>query len=100
MVEPLRRQWGYRRNYFMHELRFDAIEKRLLMTDADDSISEAFMLGALSTTSKSVSASISPDTDVNMVGFDIVAGQVIDFDIDTPLNGPGGLGTKKWAGRG
>ncbi len=93
VVDSLRREGGYRRNYFMHELRFESLEKRLLMTDADDSISEAFMLGALSTTSKSVSASISPDTDVNMVGFEIVAGQVIDFDIDTPLNGPGGLGT-------
>ena len=31
------------------------------------------------------------DTDVNMVGFSVVAGQVVDFDIDTALNGPGGL---------
>ena len=76
----------------MHELQFEGLEKRLLMADLDDSISEAVLLGALSTTAKTVSASISPDTDVNMVGFDVTAGQVVDFDIDTPFNGPGGLG--------
>ncbi len=76
----------------MHELQFEGLEKRLLLADLDDSISEAFLLGAVSTTAKTVSASISPDTDVNMVGFDVNAGQVVDFDIDTPLNGPGGLG--------
>ena len=56
-------------------------------------ISEAASLGAVSTTPITVSASISPDTDVNMVGFTVSAGQVVDFDIDTPLNGPGGLGS-------
>ena len=80
------------RSYIMHELQFEGLEKRLLMADLDDSISEAFLLGALSTTAKTISASISPDTDVNMVGFDVTAGQVVDFDIDTPINGPGGLG--------
>ena len=63
------------------------------MTDSDDSISEALMLGALSTTQTSVAATISIDTDVNMVGFTVNSGQVVDFDIDTPLNGPGGLGS-------
>ena len=62
------------------------------MADLDDSISEAVLLGAVSTTAKTVNATISPDTDVNMVGFDVTAGQVVDFDVDTPLNGPGGLG--------
>ena len=86
------RSQGYRRSYLMHELQFEGLEKRLLMADLDDSISEAVLLGAVTTTAKTVSASISPDTDVNMVGFDVSAGQAVDFDVDTPLNGPGGLG--------
>ncbi len=86
------RERRFRRSSLLHELSFESLEKRLLLTDSDDSISEAFLLGAVSTTAKTVSASISPDTDVNMVGFDVNAGQVVDFDVDTPLNGPGGLG--------
>lgn len=84
---------GGRRKRFQHLLNFELLEDRRLMADFDDSISEAFMLGAITTSPSSVSASISPDTDVNMVGFDVTAGQVIDFDLDTPNNGPGGLGT-------
>ena len=91
--KPSNRGSRYRCSSLLHELLFESLEKRLLMADLDDSISEAFMLGALSTTPRSISAGISPDTDVNMVGFDVSAGQVVDFDIDTPLNGPGGLGT-------
>ncbi len=82
-----------RRNRFKHAMQFELLENRLVMADPDDAISEAFLLGAISTTPKSVSASISPDTDVNMVGFTVSAGQTVDFDIDTPLNGPGGLGS-------
>ena len=81
-----------RRGVFQHALQFEQLESRRVM-DADDQIAEALLLGAVSTTAKSVSASISPDTDVNMVGFTVTAGQVVDFDIDTPSNGPGGLGT-------
>ncbi len=91
--KPSNRGSRHRRSSLLHELLFESLEKRLLMADLDDSISEAFMLGALSTTPRSISAGISPDTDVNMVGFDVSAGQVVDFDLDTPLNGPGGLGT-------
>ncbi|MEQ1827559.1 MAG: DVUA0089 family protein, partial [Pirellula sp.] len=82
----LRRRWK-------HLLRFEVLEKRLARADLDDSISEALMLGALAVTPRTVGASISPDTDVNMVGFTVSAGQVVDFDIDTPFNGPQGLGT-------
>lgn len=84
---------GGRRRRLQCLLNFELLEDRRLMADFDDSISEASMLGALTTTPSSVSASISPDTDVNMVGFDVAAGQVIDFDLDTPNNGPDGLGT-------
>jgi hypothetical protein len=87
------REMSVRRSRLQHELGFESLERRFLMADFDDSISEAFWLGALSTTPRSVSASISPDTDVNIVGFTVNAGQVVDFDIDTPLNGPDGLGT-------
>ncbi|MEI7461357.1 MAG: DVUA0089 family protein [Pirellula sp.] len=61
--------------------------------DPDDAISEASVLGAASTTPISVSNSISPDVDVDMFQFGVTAGQVVDFDIDTVLNGPGGLGS-------
>lgn len=61
--------------------------------DADDSISEAIVLGPITTTANSSSNSISPDTDVDMYGFTVTAGQVVDFDIDTIQNGTGGLGS-------
>src|SRR5207248_10954761 len=34
-----------------------------------------------------------PDTEVNMYRFTVAACQVVAFDIDTPQNGPGGLGS-------
>ena len=64
-----------------------------VVSDPNDALSEATPLGAVSTTPATVSASISPDTDVNMVSFSVSAGQVVDFDIDTTLNGAGGLGS-------
>ena len=63
------------------------------VADTDDAISEATVLGAISTTPKTVDASITLDVDVDMYRFTVTAGQVVDFDIDTPLNGPGGLGS-------
>ena len=64
-----------------------------LPVDTDDSLIEATAIGTISTTVKTFDASISPDIDVDMYGFAVNAGQVVDFDIDTPLNGPGGLGS-------
>ncbi|MCC6511381.1 MAG: DVUA0089 family protein, partial [Pirellulaceae bacterium] len=64
-----------------------------LAPDLDDAISEAASLGQVSNTPNSISATISPDVDVDMLRFTVVAGQVVDFDIDTVLNGPGGLGS-------
>jgi hypothetical protein len=61
--------------------------------DPNDTLAEATPLGTLSTTPVTVSASISADTDVNMYKFTVAANQVVDFDIDTPQNGPGGLGS-------
>ena len=61
--------------------------------DLDDSLSEALSLGAISTTAQTVDASITPDVDVDMYRFTVAAGQVVDFDIDTTLNGPGGFGS-------
>ena len=75
-------------------LRLEGLEQRLLMaTDLDDSLSEALSLGDVSTTAQTVDASITPDVDVDMYRFTVAAGQVVDFDIDTTLNGPGGLGS-------
>ncbi len=59
--------------------------------DADDATPEAIQLGAVLTTPTTVSGQISPDTDVDMYSFTVTAGQVVDFDIDTTLNGNGGL---------
>lgn len=64
-----------------------------LPIDTNDSISESLALGSISTTAMTVNASLSTDIDVNMVSFFVTAGQIVDFDIDTPLNGPGGLGS-------
>jgi hypothetical protein len=60
-------------------------------TDPNDTFAEATLLGTLSTTPATVSASISPDTDVNIYRFAVAANQVVDFDIDTTTNGPDGL---------
>jgi len=76
-------------------LRFEGLEQRAVLAgDLDDSISEAIALGAASaTTPATVSDIISPDVDVDMYKFSVTAAQVVDFDIDTVLNGPGGLGS-------
>ena len=65
----------------------------LLRADPDDTLTEATSLGAISTTPVVVNDSITPDTDVDLYRFTVTAGQVVDFDIDTTLNGPGGLGS-------
>ena len=64
-----------------------------LPIDTNDSIPEALQLGSVSATPITANAAIVTDIDVNMVAFFVSAGQVVDFDIDTPLNGPGGLGS-------
>src|SRR5262245_24878342 len=76
-------------------LFFEVLEQRVLMVnDLDDSFSEATSLGLASATTPAViNDSITPDTDVDMYKFTVTGGQVVDFDIDTPLNGPGGLGS-------
>jgi hypothetical protein len=52
--------------------------------DPDDQISEAFGLGAMTTTRTRTGQSISPGADVDMMSFTVTAGQRIDFDIDLP----------------
>ncbi|MEI7461356.1 MAG: DVUA0089 family protein, partial [Pirellula sp.] len=64
-----------------------------LPSDPDDSLSEAAVLGAITSTPITTSASINPDIDVDMVRFTVTANQIIDFDIDTAFNGSGGLGS-------
>src|SRR6185503_8779883 len=53
----------------------------------------AVSLGTITSTPSTTNAAINPDIDVDMYSFTVTAGQVVDFDIDTPLNGPGGLGS-------
>jgi hypothetical protein len=64
-----------------------------MANDLDDSLAEATSLGTVSTTARTVDELISPDTDVDMYAFTVATGQTVDFDIDTSLNGPGGLGS-------
>lgn len=88
-VRPHSRQPSARR-----ALRLERLEQRLLLAgDIDDSLAEATSLGAISTTATTVEAAISPDVDVDMYRFSVTSGKVVDFDIDTPANGPGGLGS-------
>ncbi len=61
--------------------------------DLDDTIVEATGLGAVSTTALTTNGSISPDIDVDVYSFTVTDGQTVDFDIDTVLNGTGGLGS-------
>ncbi len=61
--------------------------------DGDDTIAESISLGTLTTTPSVTNARIDPDVDVDMYRFNVSAGQIVDFDIDTALNGPGGLGS-------
>jgi hypothetical protein len=79
--------------HLRRRLAFEGLEQRLLLADLDDSLDEAASLGAITTTTKTVSKRIDPDDDVDMHRFTVTAGQVVDFDIDTPFNGPGGLGS-------
>ncbi len=61
------------------------------VNDTDDAISEATPLGQITTNPNTTSANINPETDVDMLGFSVTAGQVVDFDVDTALNGSTGL---------
>lgn len=74
-----------------YQLRVQAIV--LPTTDTDDAISEAIPLGSISSTPKTSSNNLAVDTDVDMYSFSVTAGQIVDFDMDTTLNGPGGLGS-------
>ena len=56
--------------------------------DPDDEISEAAALGSVSTTPQTVTASITPNVDVDMYRFSVTANLIVDFDIDTAINGP------------
>ncbi|MHB8862117.1 MAG: DVUA0089 family protein [Pirellulaceae bacterium] len=82
------------RRHVGRRLCLETLEHRLLMAaDVDDELSEAIFLGAASTTAATYDAAIVPDTDVDMYRFTVSSNQVVDFDIDTPINGPGGLGS-------
>ena len=88
------RNVGRRMRSFRRALIMEGLEQRLLMAnDLDDNVSGSRSLGVLTTSPKIVDDNISPDTDVDMFGFSVSAGQVVDFDADTTINGPGGLGT-------
>jgi len=64
-----------------------------LPVDSDDTLDEARLLAAVSTTPQTINDSIITDIDVDMYRFTVTAGQLVGFDIDTNLNGTGGLGS-------
>ena len=64
-----------------------------LPVDTDNTLSTATSLGAATTTANIVDSSIVTDIDVDLYRFTATAGQIVDFNINTPLNGPGGLGS-------
>ncbi len=66
---------------------------RSVLPDLDGTLATATLVGPISSTAFAVSASIDPETDVDLYRFTVSAGQLVDFNINTPLNGPGGLGT-------
>ena len=76
----------------INRIGFETFEPRTVL-DSDDQFGEAFQLGAITTSSITRSDAISEDIDVDMYAFSVTAGQIVDFDIDTPLNGQGGLGS-------
>src|SRR5688572_13891229 len=93
MVLAHRNRSRFRRP-FHRPLLLEGLEPRqLLAIDTNDSLAEAVNLGAVTTTGRTVSANILPDTDVNIYRFTVTTGQTVDFDIDTSANGPGGLGS-------
>lgn len=74
-------------------LRVESLESRnLLAADLDDSLSEARPLGVVTEQPISAAAEISEAADVDMYRVTLESGQSIDIDVDTPNNGPGGLG--------
>src|SRR5262245_762181 len=79
---------------FRRRLRFEGLEQRLLMAaDLDDAISEATTV-QITTSGITVAGKIDVDTDVDMYRINVGGGYaVVDIDIDTPQNGPGGLGS-------
>jgi Ca2+-binding RTX toxin-like protein len=60
--------------------------------DRDDRLVEATDLGALGN-SRTISDSVADKTDVDLFKFTVTAGTTVTFDIDTPTNGPPGLGS-------
>lgn len=77
----------------VRKLHLENLEIRQTMNaDFDDQISEARSIRLQGDIPVSISGVIDNSRDVAMVSFNATAGQIIDFDIDTPQNGPGGLG--------
>src|SRR5689334_21571098 len=97
IMRRTRRSRAVLRRGHRRPLQLEHLEGRLLMAgDVDDALSRANVLSAsVLAPGVPVSAtdSIDPDTDVDLYRVRVSAGQVVDFDIDTPQNGPGGLGS-------
>lgn len=73
-------------------MRLEQLEHRFAM-DTGGMLATATNLGAVDGQTIGIEEAISTSTDVDLFVFQAKAGQSVEFDIDTPQNGPGGLGS-------
>ncbi len=69
----------------------ESLEPRWLM--ANDTFATAISIGPVTSSPSTINSRIAVDTDVDVIRFSVVSGATVDFNIDTSINGPGGLGS-------
>lgn len=83
-----------RRSCRNHQVATEPLEIRVLMAaDVGATFQNALNLGQLGDRPVVRNEAVGNPTDVDMYRFEVVAGQTVGFDIDTPHNGPPGLGS-------
>ena len=75
------------------QLRVEEMEPRLTPADVASTLGGALSLGTAGRVAIVRSESVGSPADIDMYKFTVSAGQRIGFDIDTPSNGPPGLGS-------
>ncbi len=81
-----------RSSHRSRRMLLEQLENRFAM-DAGGTMQSASSLGMVDGRSIVIQEEIATSTDVDMFAFQAKAGQSVEFDIDTPYNGPGGLGS-------
>jgi hypothetical protein len=99
MLSRLRSLFVSRKNRVLLSRRrgfcFERLDPKVLLAgDVGATLSEALSVGPLNPRGTiSRAEAVSPETDVDMYQLEVLAGQRVGFDIDTPTNGPPGLGS-------